>query len=295
MRPITASLAVTLACTACAANDVAQTDVQASASDETSAPKNSTSEHQTPASEPVENTSDHVPTSAPNSEPDQTTSTAHSAATNADTSIATSVAPSERDTVANSVDPECQATGDGKTTIVFVNRCEASLTVRGSDMDEGQLSSQASLCRDIGTAVETLSAKRYWAFPGADPGNEHYTLAEFTFNTDFNDFDWYNISHVDAFNLPMQIVPLDRSDCRSLTCSEDLLAACPAVGRDTDPAGQVVSCVSPDRDDGESEVALYFEGCEDAYAWSGDDQHGDDESPVAACAGEDWQITFCPE
>ena len=192
-------------------------------------------------------------------------------------------------------DNECQATGDGKTTLVFVNRCAKPLTVRGSDMEEGQLAPGASLCRDIGTATEDLPAKRYWAFAGDDPGNEHYTLAEFTFNTDFNDFDWYNISHVDAFNLPMQIVPLDEPDCKSLTCADDLLEDCPAVGQDRDESGNVVVCVSPDRDDGESEVALYFESCDDAYAWSGDDQHGDDPSPVKACAGEDWQISFCPE
>lgn len=190
---------------------------------------------------------------------------------------------------------DCHTAGDDRTTLVFVNRCAKPLTVRGSDMEEGQLAPGATLCRNIGTAVEELPAKRYWAFAGEDPGNEHYTLAEFTFNTDFNDFDWYNISHVDAFNLPMQIVPLDEPDCKSLTCGEDLLEHCPAAGQDRDDEGNVVVCVSPDRDDGESEVAVYFESCDDAYAWSGDDQHGEDPSPVAACAGEDWQITFCPE
>lgn len=191
--------------------------------------------------------------------------------------------------------PECQFTGDGKTTLVFVNRCSRALTLRGSDIAEGGLAPGASSCRDIGTAEEELPAKRYWAFAGEDPGNEHYTLAEFTFNTDFGDFDWYNISHVDAFNLPMQIAPIDEPNCRSLACTEDLLGGCPVVGQDKNGDGEVVVCVSPDRDDGQSEVARYFERCEDAYAWSGDDQSGEDQSPVAACAGEDWQITFCPD
>ena len=62
----------------------------------------------------------------------------------------------------------------------------------------------------------------------------------------------------------------------------------------TDGEGDLVACVSPDRDDGASEVALYFESCDDAYAWSGDDQNGDDPSPVRACAGEDFAIVFCP-
>jgi len=191
--------------------------------------------------------------------------------------------------------PDCRVDGDGKTTLVFVNGCSETLTFRGSDIDGGSVPAGAHVCIDIGSDVEALSAKRYWGFLGEDPGAEHHTLAEFTFNTDFNDFDWYNISHVDAFNLPMQIVPVARDQCQSLTCAEDLLPACPEAGRYADDAGNVIACVSPDRNDGNSEVALYFEQCDDAYAWSGDDANGDDPSPVRACAGEDWDIVFCPD
>jgi Thaumatin family len=190
---------------------------------------------------------------------------------------------------------DCRSEADGRTTAVFVNRCSAPLQVRGSDIEGGTVASGAYVCRDLGSAEESLPAKRYWGFLTEDPGAEHHTLAEFTFNTDFQDFDWYNISHVDAHNLTMQIVPLDRPDCKTLTCSDPkLLTECPAVGRQTDGQGQLISCVSPDRDNGNSEVALHFEACDDAYAWSGDDQNGDDPSPVRACAGEDWAIVFCP-
>jgi len=190
---------------------------------------------------------------------------------------------------------DCRSDGDDRTTLVFVNRCPVSITVRGSDIDDASVGAGEFACRDIGSATEELSSKRYWGFSGDDPGAEHHTLAEFTFNTDFNDFDWYNISHVDAFNLPLQIVPVARPDCATLTCADDLLAGCPEAGQFTDDSGEVVACVSPDRDNGESPVAEYFESCDDAYAWSGDDQNGDDPSPVRACAGEDWDIVFCPE
>ncbi|HYP87781.1 MAG TPA: hypothetical protein VEQ59_06500, partial [Polyangiaceae bacterium] len=56
--------------------------------------------------------------------------------------------------------------------------------------------------------------------------------------------------------------------------------------------GNLVACVSPDRNNAMSPVAEYFQQCDDAYAWSGDDQS--QPSPVRACAGEDWQISFCP-
>jgi len=201
------------------------------------------------------------------------------------------------DTAAPPVDGEypCRAEADGTTTAVFINRCASALEVRGSDIEDASVAAGGFVCRDLGTSAETLSAKRYWGFIGEDPGGEHHTLAEFTFNTDFNDFDWYNISHVDAHNLTMQIVPFDRPDCDTLICDDPaLLAECPEVGRYTDGEGALISCVSPDRDNPTSPVALHFESCDGAYAWSGDDQNGDDPSPVRACAGEDWAIVFCP-
>jgi len=190
--------------------------------------------------------------------------------------------------------PDCARDADGRTTLVFVNGCAAAIDFRGSDIAGGTLAPGAASCVDIGSDVEALSAKRYWGFRGEDPGAEHHSLAEFTFNTDFNDFDWYNISYVDAFNLPLQIVPLARPKCKTLSCPQDLLPECPSVGRFQDSRAELSACVSPDRNNATSPVALYFEACDDAYAWSGDDQKGDDPSPVRACAGEDWQITFCP-
>jgi len=190
--------------------------------------------------------------------------------------------------------PDCAHDGDGRTTLVFVNGCAAAVTFRGSDIQGGDLAPGAASCVDIGSDVEALSAKRYWGFRGEDPGAEHHSLAEFTFNTDFNDFDWYNISYVDAFNLPLEIDPLARPKCKSLSCPNDLLANCPSEGRFLNSQGDLIACVSPDRNNAMSPVAQYFEACDDAYAWSGDDQKGDDPSPVKACAGEDWRITFCP-
>jgi Thaumatin family len=189
----------------------------------------------------------------------------------------------------------CRTDGDGKTTLVFVNGCAHSIEFRGSDFDGGALSPGEFECVDIGSDSEPINSKRYWGYLGEDPGGEHHTLAEFTFNTDFYDFDWYNISHVDAHNLPLQIVPVDRPDCEVLTCAESWLGSCPAEGRLEDARGETVSCVSPSRDDPNSPVAQFFEACDDAYAWSGDDQEGEDPSPMRACAGEDWDIVFCPE
>ncbi len=184
----------------------------------------------------------------------------------------------------------CRTKGDGKSTITFVNQCDATLAFRGSKITGGELLPGEHACRDVGNAVESIPAIRFWGFIGMDPGGEKYTLAELTLNTDFNDFDWYNISHVDASNLPMRVAPVDMDKCRVLTCAKSLLADCPAIGQLKDANGKVISCVSPDRNNPNSPVAQYFEAsCKDAYSWSGDDSES-----VAACAGEDYDVVFCP-
>ncbi len=183
----------------------------------------------------------------------------------------------------------CRAQGDGKSTITLLNQCTSPLTFAGSKITGGTLAPGEHACRDVGSATESIPAVRYWGWLGEDPGNERYTLAELTLNTNFNDFDFYNISHVDAHNLPMQVQPVAMPNCRVLTCAMSLLANCPSVGQERDASGKVISCFSPDRNDPNSVVAQYFEaGCKDAYSWSGDNDS------VAACAGEDYDVVFCP-
>jgi hypothetical protein len=185
---------------------------------------------------------------------------------------------------------DCRTSGDGKSTITLINQCQGALSFRGSDIQGGDLRPGEHACRDVGSDVESIPAIRFWGFIGEDPGGERYTLAELTLNTDFNDFDWYNISHVDAHNLPMQVSAVDMPKCRTLTCANSLLAGCPVEGQLKDAGGTTISCFSPNRDDENSVVAQYFEaGCADAYSWSGDDQDS-----VVACAGEDYDVVFCP-
>jgi hypothetical protein len=88
----------------------------------------------------------------------------------------------------------------------------------------------------------------------------------------------------------MRVVAVDMPDCRVLTCAESLLEGCPAEGQMRGQSGELISCFSPNRDDPNSVVAQYFEAsCDDAYSWSGDDSES-----VAACAGEDYDVVFCP-
>jgi hypothetical protein len=185
---------------------------------------------------------------------------------------------------------DCMHKGDNKTSLAFVNNCTQKLWFLGSSIQGGVLEPGQFQCRDIGNTTTTLPAIRYWGYTAPDPGLGKYTLAEFTLNTTFNDFDWYDISHVDAQNLPMQIAPVGMPTCRVLTCAESLLANCPAVGQVKDATGQIIACVSPEPNNPNSPVAQYFDkACRDAYSWSGDDAQS-----MASCAGEDYDIVFCP-
>ncbi|HEY5955330.1 MAG TPA: thaumatin family protein [Polyangiaceae bacterium] len=227
-----------------------------------------------------------------------TTSTSAGTKTSAGTSTGGTSAGTKTSAAGNTSLPtsaaDCRQEGDGKTTLVFVNGCSKSVTYRGSDIPGGTIAAGAFACVDVGTSTEAISSKRYWGWIGADPGAERHSLAEFTFNTDFYDMDWYNISYVDAYNLPLAILPAARPKCRQLSCPEDFLSTCPAAGQYRDADGNLAACVSPNRDDPKNPVALLFEQCDDAYAWSGDDQNGTDKSPMIGCEVEDFDIVFCP-
>jgi hypothetical protein len=192
----------------------------------------------------------------------------------------------------------CLVANDGQTSLRFINKCSFGVTFAGNNITGGPLAAGQEACRTLGSNTEMMKTKRYWGFrTGEDPGFERHSLAEFGFNEVFysyNSWDWFNLSHVDAHNLPLKIVPYDLNGgttCSGQTrsCPMDLLANCPAVGQVRNSAGKIISCVSPNRDDGNNPVAKYFDAaCSQSYSWSGDD------SAMAACNAEDFDIVFCP-
>jgi hypothetical protein len=192
----------------------------------------------------------------------------------------------------------CAVANDGKTTLRFINRCSTEVNFAGSGITGGLLGTGQEACRTVGSTTAHMVSMRYWGFrKGEDPGFEHHSLAEFGFNEQFysyNSWDWFNLSHVDAHNLPLKIVPHELgggTTCSGQTrsCPMDLLANCPAEGQWRNATGKVISCVSRDRDNPNSVVARYFDAaCSQSYSWSGDD------SVMAACNAEDFDIIFCP-
>lgn len=129
------------------------------------------------------------------------------------------------------------------------------------------------------------------------------TLAEFTLDSPL---DFYDISLVDGYNMPISITPSGgSSDCKSVGCVSDLNLNCPSslqVRRD----GNVVACRSACLAFERSEYCCtgaynspnvckatsyseYFKAsCPTAYSYAYDDQ-----TSLFTCKGADYLIRFC--
>lgn len=142
-------------------------------------------------------------------------------------------------------------------------------------------------------------------------GQPSATLAEFTLGGGAA-ADFYDVSLVDAFNVPITITPQGGNGCATAGCSADLLPGCPAGLQDVDSSGTVVACLSACSKFGGDDAcctgsantpstcnpaaapvdsASYFKsGCPDAFSYAFD--------PVTAvftCQGASgYVITFLP-
>jgi hypothetical protein len=146
---------------------------------------------------------------------------------------------------------------------------------------------------------------------GGAAGQPSATLAEFTLGNG-TAADYYDVSLVDAFNLPMTITPQGGSGCVTAGCSGNLLPGCPSELQDTDASGNVVACLSACTKFGGDEAcctgsansvsacnpaaapvdsASYFKsGCPDSYSYAYDTV-----TAAFACQGASgYVITFLP-
>ncbi|KAF3529976.1 hypothetical protein DY000_02036459 [Brassica cretica] len=141
------------------------------------------------------------------------------------------------------------------------------------------------------------------------------TLAEFTLNG-AGGLDFYDVSLVDGYNIPMAIVPQGGGDasgvagnCTITGCVKELNGPCPAQLKvaTTTGTGDGVACKSACEAFGTpeyccsgafgtpdtckpSEYSLFFKNaCPRAYSYAYDDG-----TSTFTCAGADYLITFCP-
>ncbi|KAL5715282.1 hypothetical protein ACHQM5_017120 [Ranunculus cassubicifolius] len=133
-------------------------------------------------------------------------------------------------------------------------------------------------------------------------GETPATLAEFTLAA----LDFYDVSLVDGFNLPMSVKPINgKGNCTTAGCDGDLRVNCPSELA-VKASGKTVACRSAcdvfDTDEyccrgtyGNPSTChpTYYSkqfkaACPTSYSYAYDDP-----SSICTCAGTDYVITFC--
>ncbi|KAF9683151.1 hypothetical protein SADUNF_Sadunf05G0182700 [Salix dunnii] len=134
------------------------------------------------------------------------------------------------------------------------------------------------------------------------------TLAEFKLDG-YGGVDFYDVSLVDGYNLPLLVVPQGGSgqNCTSTGCVVDLNGSCPSELKVTRTEGESVACKSaceafgspqyccngaystPDTCKPSTYSEIFKNACPRAYSYAYDDK-----TSTFTCASADYQITFCP-
>ncbi|XP_019181605.1 PREDICTED: osmotin-like protein TPM-1 [Ipomoea nil] len=132
-------------------------------------------------------------------------------------------------------------------------------------------------------------------------GKPPNTLVEFALNQFNNNLDFFDISNVDDFNIPMRFAPTkpDAGKCHSISCTADIVGQCPGLLRHpvgcnnpcTTFGGQEYCCTSGTC--GPTDYSMFFKGlCPDAYSYPKDDA-----TNTFTCPGgtTNYRVVFCPE
>lgn len=148
-------------------------------------------------------------------------------------------------------------------------------------------------------------------------GTGTVSLAEFTLDSNTGGLDFYDISLVDAFNLPMSIKPFNVDNANSKTCKElrcihDFLKDCPKELRKV-VNGKTVACLNacealrkpefcctkpfdtPEKCKPNKYSQYFRQKCPDAYSYAYDDKKSTYTCKSAEGRSSGYTITFCPQ
>jgi hypothetical protein len=135
------------------------------------------------------------------------------------------------------------------------------------------------------------------------------SLAELTLTMDPTGLDFYDVSLVDGFDLPMALIavgftadPAHPYSCGAPTCSMDLRPECPMPLRDLDASSQTIVCANDackviGKNNATDPTCIYpnqytefFKtSCPQAYSYPSDDP-----TSTFTCKGKDYHVVFCP-
>ncbi|CAI9093982.1 OLC1v1029610C1 [Oldenlandia corymbosa var. corymbosa] len=126
-------------------------------------------------------------------------------------------------------------------------------------------------------------------------GQPPNTLAEFALNQ-FQNLDFFDISLVDGFNVPMDFSPTTGS-CRGIQCTADINGQCPSQLRTNGGCNNPCTVFKTDEyccnsgNCGPTDFSRFFKDrCPDAYSYPKDDQT----STFTCPGGTNYRVVFCP-
>ncbi|KAI4305837.1 hypothetical protein L6164_029179 [Bauhinia variegata] len=135
------------------------------------------------------------------------------------------------------------------------------------------------------------------------------TLVEFTLASNGGDGqDFYDVSLVDGFNLPISVTPQRGSGCGTTSCPANVNAVCPSKLAVKGSDGSVIACKSaclafnlpqycctgdfgtPEKCQPSDYSKIFKQQCPQAYSYAFDDKS----STFTCSGGANYVFTFCP-
>ncbi|CAM6047960.1 unnamed protein product [Sphagnum compactum] len=191
------------------------------------------------------------------------------------------------------------------TQINIINQCSQTISACQSDSG-GQITSYAlgsgaSQLIDVGT---TWTGGVIWGYPGGSAdatdcnnAKPQADLAEFNTNSGFNNLDFYDISVVNAYNLPLEIAPTSPVTVSGTTCGSpscrinNLNSFCQPPNTLTGAPGD--GCYNVDGPNTGSPTpgtTPFANACPEAISYTSDTG-----GKVYGCAtGTNYEVVFCP-
>lgn len=200
-----------------------------------------------------------------------------------------------------------KGTNSGGVTVTVQNNCGQTLQVNKltNGAGAGTESQKVASGSSYDFQVPSDWSGRFWGCKSGDPNCQDYgsavSLAEFLFKG-YGGSDYYDISFVDGFNLPLSISPNGGSGgscgspiCTSLPqCPQELQAengACKsACAAFNSPEYCCTGAYNSPQTCKASQYAKDFKAaCPDAYSYAYDDA-----TSTFGCQSDHYTVTFCP-
>ncbi|KAK4262732.1 hypothetical protein QN277_028257 [Acacia crassicarpa] len=127
-------------------------------------------------------------------------------------------------------------------------------------------------------------------------GSAPDTLAEFGLNQ-YNNMDFFDISLVDGFNVPMEFSPTSNGCTRGIRCTADIIGQCPDQLKTQGGCNNPCTVFKTDEyccnsgSCGPTDYSKFFKDrCPDAYSYPKDDAT----STFTCPGGTNYRVVFCP-